>query len=185
MTTRKQHNVIVTRPPSLESVLTFDDLNSMQSAFKRRFDDSIPQQIHRGFLYATGIVGARHVNLPIRNGATLIEDLEVGYFFPQGAFSIRLVNIPGTNFPLPHHFRIYVSQRTCPAPVNECILDMHGVAWAGNILIFRYNKHEGPRKYPWMDDFTRFHLSQRYEVGYYNLILDSLRSKDPYPLPIP
>ncbi|KAH6909022.1 hypothetical protein BKA70DRAFT_1221945 [Coprinopsis sp. MPI-PUGE-AT-0042] len=168
------HDALNTRIVNDEAALTSDTLAVYDSHMRHYFQEN---NLSRCFLYGTGVDSVKYVQLTSRPGARICEDLDINEFFPKGAVSVRLANIPGTYFPLPHHFRLFLSQRKQPAPINLCILKMFGVAWAGNILLMRYNKREGTRKQDdWSNDFTRFHVMQRYDIGYANLVMTLLHS---------
>ncbi|KAH6893774.1 hypothetical protein BKA70DRAFT_1118899 [Coprinopsis sp. MPI-PUGE-AT-0042] len=131
-----------------------------------------------GTLFATGLKRPTLVELPGSPDDSPCEYLHLDDVFPYGALSLRVVSLPGTRIPLPHHYRIYFSNFSNAAPLNECLFSMFGIPWPGNVVIVRYvlsdNTHNvhvdtchGEAPLYW----NKFYLSRRTDFPFKSILL--------------
>lgn len=99
----------------------------------------------RCLLFPTGTGSPDHIwtraKEVISRGSQIYEqDLDLDELFPNGSLSFRLEAVPGSGFPLPNDFRIYVSRVSALAPINKCIQKQFGHEWRGNVLLAKYGR---------------------------------------------
>ncbi|RXW20024.1 hypothetical protein EST38_g5832 [Candolleomyces aberdarensis] len=97
----------------------------------------------RCFLFSTHPDGPVLVNVALPPREYAVEYMDVSRFFPDGAFSVRISAVPGTNIQTGTHYRIYVGMHAAPASINRFFLETHSLPWSGNILISRYQRLPG------------------------------------------
>lgn len=91
----------------------------------------------RGLLFATG-GSVDLVNLsPDPNDPC--DKLQVKALFPNGAVSIKLLELPVTREKLIYDHRIIISSGRGPTPLNNSIEQALGIQWRGNIVIVPYS----------------------------------------------
>lgn len=71
------------------------------------------------------------------------EHLDVSAFFPNGACSVRISVLPGTDDKLANDWRIFVSAFIHKPPQNKAIEAKFGRKWHGNILFAKYDHENG------------------------------------------
>ncbi|RXW24617.1 hypothetical protein EST38_g1245 [Candolleomyces aberdarensis] len=69
------------------------------------------------------------------------EDLDVSSLFPDGAFSVRIPAIPGTELQTGIHYRLYVSMHMVATTKNTFFLENYSLPWSGHVLIARYQRN--------------------------------------------
>ncbi|PPQ72608.1 hypothetical protein CVT26_004082 [Gymnopilus dilepis] len=87
--------------------------------------------------------GGQVVNVWASSPPNMPRDmLDVSGYFPNGATSARVTNIPGTRTKLPRDWRIFVSNGGKKAPINRAIRKAYNVEWRGHVLMAQYSKRQ-------------------------------------------
>lgn len=66
------------------------------------------------------------------------DDLSLGWVFPDGWYSSRISVVPGTEYPLANHYRIFVSQDDVTSYLNQSVARVYDRPWYGNIVVAKY-----------------------------------------------
>lgn len=70
-----------------------------------------------------------------RNDAIHVSD-----YFPYGAFSINITDVPGTSVKLPHDLKIFVSRNNSTSVPNPSMNRLFNVKWKGNLVVAKYSR---------------------------------------------
>lgn len=73
------------------------------------------------------------------------EDLSLGWAFPDGWFSSRISVVPGTEYPLVNHYRIFVSRDDINSYFNQSVARAYDRPWYGNIVVAKYARGDLPK----------------------------------------
>jgi len=88
------------------------------------------------FILATGGAHTQVLLKPV--STTTNEKLLLTDIFPNGAVSLRVMNMPFTLTKCSTDWRLYISSDKAPAPRNMAIWTLFGREWFGNILVMKY-----------------------------------------------
>ncbi|KAF5309458.1 hypothetical protein D9619_012394 [Psilocybe cf. subviscida] len=117
-----------------EAVMTEEELIQISAEYKRTNSPGLC----RAFIFATG-GSVRGVYLAPQIGSPC-DHLAVERLFPNGAISIKLLEVPGTSLKLINDWRVLVSSGKVPAPANVSVQSYFNVHWEGNIVLACYHR---------------------------------------------
>ncbi|KAF6744989.1 kinase-like domain-containing protein [Ephemerocybe angulata] len=108
------------------------------------------------------------------------EDLELGNYFPEGAFSVRVAGVGSLRSRVAPAFRFYMSNHTVLLPVNESIKLELGLPWLGSLVVAKYQDkgfNDSPFlniksvELPYIDVLVQQWISTQISEGLYSLQL--------------
>jgi len=67
------------------------------------------------------------------------DHLNVRRLFANGAYSMRISSLPGTNDKIHAEWRVIVSKFMVPPPRNKAISSKFGREWFGNVVMVKYS----------------------------------------------